>query len=268
MNTKQYFEMIKSFKLLAQKELGQNFLVDSSICEAIVDSLEISNEDNVLEIGCGYGSLSYFILKQASNCTLIDIDQRPIEFVISNNILTRDQKVINSNIFTQNVSSFTKIIGNLPYYITTGIIEKVLLEANSLKKMVIMVQKDVFSRITARPGQKEYGPLAILVEYMGVVDRIFNISRQSFVPQPHVDSIVFSMEIKHSDSFKSKLFVVSKAMFMYRRKTIFNNLKKFINQSTAASSILLSSGIDPRKRPEELSIADFVVLTKHLHEYL
>ncbi|MFA5282933.1 MAG: 16S rRNA (adenine(1518)-N(6)/adenine(1519)-N(6))-dimethyltransferase RsmA [Bacilli bacterium] len=268
MDTKQYFETIKSFKFLAQKELGQNFLVDSSICETIVNSLGISNEDKVLEIGCGYGSLSYFILKQASDCLLIDIDQRPIEFVISNSAFTKDQKVTNSNIFTQNMSSFTKIIGNLPYYITTGIIEKVLLEANSLKKMVIMVQKDAFSRIIARPGQKEYGPLAILVEYMGVVDRILNVSRQSFVPQPHVDSIVFSMEIKQNNDYKSKLFIVAKAMFMYRRKTIFNNLKKFINESVAASAILLSSGIDPKKRPEELSLSDFVALTKHLHEYL
>lgn len=268
MNTKQYFETIKSFKFLAQKELGQNFLVDHSICKAIVDNLEISSEDKVLEIGCGYGSLSYFILKQAHDCVLIDVDQRTIDFVVSNNTLIENQKVLNSNIFTQNLSSFTKIVGNLPYYITTGIIEKVLLEADSLKTMIVMIQKDAFPRIVAKSGQKDYGPLAILIEYVAVVDRIFNVSRQAFVPQPHVDSVVFAVKIKNNDNFKSKLFIVAKAMFMYRRKTILNNLKRFLNDSTAASAILSLSRIDPKKRPQELSLDDFVVLTKHLHEYL
>ena len=111
MESNKYFDTIKSLKFLAQKELGQNFLVDSAVCQAIIDSIDIRTTDNVLEIGCGFGSLSYFLLKKANQCTLIDVDQKMVDFVKENNNLSAHQDVINCNIFKMNLDDIQKLLG-------------------------------------------------------------------------------------------------------------------------------------------------------------
>lgn len=144
MNKEQFFNDIKSFKFLANKSLGQNFLIDDKIASEIVNTLDVNENDNVLEIGSGLGSLSYFLVNSKAKITLIDVDENMV------NILKdkfKDANILRVNILKYDISSFDKIIGNLPYYITTSIIEYLLLNGHSLKTATLMVQKEVYDKL-------------------------------------------------------------------------------------------------------------------------
>src|SRR5574344_1034724 len=165
METNKFFASVKSRKYLAQKELGQNYLVNSDVCKKIVDSLHLNKEDNLLEVGGGLGSLSYFVINQPCKATFIDIDDNSLHFINEHIAYSDNYNFINQNILTMDIKPYNKIIGNLPYYITTSIIEYLLLNATNATTLILMIQKETFQRLVATIKTKDYGPLSILIQY-------------------------------------------------------------------------------------------------------
>jgi 16S rRNA (adenine1518-N6/adenine1519-N6)-dimethyltransferase len=267
MDQSKYFETIGEYKLLAKHEVGQNFLIDDEVAKKIVDLAEILPSDYVLEIGSGAGSLSFFIAQHPANADLIDIDE---SLVLK---LQKDFAGIPSihpemgNVMRFEMAPYTKIIGNLPYYITSGILERILLEAKSTAKTVLMVQKEVLNRITAPVGEEDYGPLPILLQYRGKVRREFLVPRTAFSPAPHVDSVVFSITFDpQADCEKAKkIYSLASTLFLHRRKTILNNLSSMLGDSKKASLFLSKAKIDEKKRPEDLSLMDYENLLSQLY---
>lgn len=266
MDKNAYFEKIAEYKLLAKHEVGQNFLVDSDLCEKIVSLADITIEDHVLEIGSGAGSLSYFIAQTKGESTLIDIDEGLVTKLQEDFEKDENVKVEQANVMRYDLSSFSKIIGNLPYYITSGIIEKIALGASSCSKAILMVQKEVFPRLNAKLGSKEYGPLPILLQYRGTLKKEIYAPRASFTPMPHVDSLVFSLSFNKNADMKvaSNLYSLVSALFLHRRKTISNNLSSYLKDSEKAKEILQAVGIKENRRPEEISLEEYLSLLSRL----
>lgn len=267
MDEEHYFEKVAEYKLLAKHEVGQNFLVDIAVAKRIVETASLQGKDRVLEIGSGAGSLSYFINESKAESDLIDIDEALIlklQADFAANPKTHPQV---GNIMRWDLSPYQKIIGNLPYYITSAIIEKILLEASSCEVAVLMVQKEVIARLSAKVGSPDYGPLPILLQFRADFAKVFNVARTSFSPTPHIDSSVFSLTFKKDVSLPEAraLYAFVSLLFLHRRKTILNNLSTVTKDSTVAKEALISAGIDPTRRPEELSLTEFQKLRSQLH---
>ena len=262
MNEKEFFENIKSYKLIANKSLGQNFLVNPTTAEKIVKLLEIKEGDNILEIGAGLGSLSYFLAKSEEKCQLIDVDERMLTFLNDEFKAYKNIEVKRQNILKHNLSGFNKIIGNLPYYITSGIIEKLLLDGKDAEIMVLMTQKEVYPKLLSL----NKSPLSLFLNYVCEISSPMDVSRNNFAPVPHVDSVVFTLKpnenIKNADNLR--LYKTMKQLFLLRRKNILNNLSNFVQNKEKAREILGKMGVDTNKRPEELPIEFYINLLKML----
>lgn len=259
-NRNNVFEIIEKSQLKPDKDYGQNYLLDVSICQKIVDQLEIKDDDKTLEIGPGLGSLTHFITQHNSEITLVDIDSRMIDFLkiiyTKNNV-----KFVVEDIRKHKVETYTKIIGNLPYNITTETIVYLLENALNVKKMVLMCQAEAFNRFNDLSG-KEYGPASILVHLLGECQRVLTVKPGSFYPAPKCSSVVFSIKISENVDRKKCLDVykLSKKLFLNRRKTIYNNLSSYLGDKNEAEEILNQLAIPLNKRPEELSPEVFVKL--------
>ena len=262
MNEKEYFEKIKSYKLIANKSLGQNFLINPQVAEKIVSLLEINEKDKVLEIGAGLGSLSYFLEKSPGFSELIDVDERMLMFLNEQFKDSKNIKVKRQNILKYDLAGFTKIVGNLPYYITSGIIEKLLLVAKDAEIMVLMTQKEVYPKLL----KTNKSPLSLFLNYVADISSAIDVGRNNFAPVPHVDSVVFvikpNQNIKNEEN--EKLFKVMKQLFLLRRKNILNNLTNLVKNKEKAREILEKMKIDTNKRPEELPIEFYINLLKML----
>ena len=258
-----FFEEVNSFKFLAKKEVGQNFLIDASAAERIVSLLDVQENDCVLEIGCGAGSLTFFLNEIKAHGEAIDIDEAMLE-KCRKDFPDSNMNIIQGNAMRWDYSKYTKIVGNLPYYITSGILEKVLLGASNCKKMAIMVQKEAADRLLSPVGSKDYGPLNILLSLSGSLKREFKVPRSSFAPAPHVDSAVLSYIYKDNRDIEllGKVYSLASSLFLQRRKTIANNLKTVMKDQTKVTNILLAAKIDPSKRPEQLTPEEYLTLTK------
>lgn len=262
MNEKEYFEKIKSYKLIANKSFGQNFLINVQTAEKIVSLLEVNEKDKVLEIGAGLGSLSYFLAKTSGNCELIDIDERMLMFLEENFKDAKNITVKRQNILKYDLSGFTKIIGNLPYYITSSIIEKLLLDGKDATKFVVMTQKEVYPKLL----KTNKSPLSLFLNYVAEISLPIEVGKNNFAPIPHVDSVVFEIvpnnNIRNKDN--EKLFKLMKQLFLLRRKNILNNLSNVTKNKEKAREILNKMNIDINKRPEELPIEFYINLLKLL----
>ncbi len=257
-----YFEKVKEYRLLAKHEVGQNFLCSEEIASKIVSLGEIKDTDEVLEIGSGAGSLSVFFTDYKANATLLDIDEGLIAKLKEDFVDCKNIHPTLANALKADYSMYDVIIGNLPYYITSSLIEKIALEAKSCRKAVLMIQKEVFQRLSAKMGSDDYGPLPILLDYVGSIKKEFIVSRDSFVPAPHIDSVVFSISFKNDVDFAlaKKLYAFISKMFAHRRKTIHNNLQFLVNDGKKAKSILDNAKISCSARPEKLSLNDYLSL--------
>ena len=262
MNEKDYFEKIKSYKLIANKSLGQNFLINPQVAAKIVSLLNIKEEDSILEIGAGLGSLSYFLAKSPAKSQLIDVDERMLMFLDEEFKDAKNIEVKRQNILKHELNGFNKIIGNLPYYITSGIIEKLLLDAKDAEAIVLMTQKEVYPKLLS----SNKSPLSLFLNYVADVSSPIDVGRNNFAPVPHVDSVVFVLtpnrNIKNEEN--KKLFKVMKQLFLLRRKNILNNLSNLVKNKEKAREILEKMGIDSNKRPEELPIEFYINLLKML----
>ena len=263
------------------KSLGQNFLTDKNIIDEIVDGANIGPEDLVIEIGPGIGVITYEAAQLAKNVIAVEIDKSllPIleetlgEFdnvrVINEDILKLDLNEVIEGEGSPNV----KIMGNLPYYITTPIIMKILEDGVKADSITIMMQKEVADRIKAQPGSKAYGALSVAVQYYCTVDKVASVPRSVFVPQPNVDSIVLRLNIRKEKAVQvedEKLFFdCVKAGFGQRRKTLLNSLQnvKGITKEIVVDS-LAAAGIENSRRAETLNLEEFASVANEVKKRL
>lgn len=267
MDESKYFEKIAEYKLLAKHEVGQNFLIDTDAAKHIVDLAEINSDDKVLEIGSGAGSLSFFIEQTDADATLIDIDEGLVQKLLEDFKDSTHMKPTIGNAVKYDYEPFTKIISNLPYYITSSILERILLNAKNLKTGVFMVQKEVVSRLRAPVGSEDYGPLGLLISYRCDFVKGFNVPRTSFVPAPHVESSVFVLKTKEGRDIETanRLYSLASALFLHKRKTVLNNLTGYLKDSEKAKTILETAKITPNKRPQELKLESYLALLEALN---
>lgn len=263
------------------KSLGQNFLTDKNIIDEIVDGAGIGQEDTVLEIGPGIGVITYEAAKLAKKVIAVEIDKSLLPILAETLSEYDNVKVINEDILKLDINKLiedegmknVKIMGNLPYYITTPIIMKILEEGVKASSITIMMQKEVADRIKAGPGTKAYGALSVAVQYYCTVDKVASVPRSVFVPQPNVDSIVLRLNIRSEKAVKldnEKLFFdCVKAGFGQRRKTLLNSLQKVngVDKNIVMQS-LASAGIDESRRAETLTIEEFALIANEVNKRL
>ena len=268
-NRKNVMEIIEKSGLRPDKDYGQNFLLEQKKSKKIIDLLEISNDDTVLEIGPGIGSLTHFLsVSDAKEITLVDIDKRMIDFLkilyTKNNI-----ELVLNDIRKVDVSNYTKIIGNLPYNITTETIVYLLEKCQKAQKMVLMCQAEAFPRFFDLSG-KEYGPASILVHLLGISKRNFVVKPGCFYPVPKCSSLVFTIDLDENvnKSFVLEVYRFAKRLFLNRRKTIYNNLSSCLGNKDAAQKILEDLNIPINKRPEEILPKQYVEIYNLSKDYL
>lgn len=276
-------EILTKYDLKAKKSLGQNFIIDTNILRNIVDAGDVDKDTTVIEIGPGIGALTEQIAKQAKEVFAFEIDDRLLP-VLDDTLSPYD----NITIFHQDIlqvdfkqfeeehlsdASRIVVIANLPYYITTPIIMALLESALPVQTMVLMMQKEVASRLEAKPSTKAYGSLSIALQYYTEVEVAFTVPRTVFMPQPNVESAIIRLDIRPEPIVKVKdqaLFMkLVRASFQQRRKTIWNNLRKsleFKEQEEGLREAFVHSGIDPSRRGESLTIQEFAQLADAISE--
>lgn len=278
-------EVLQKYGFTFKKSLGQNFLIDQNILHKIVSAAELGPDQGALEIGPGIGALTQKLAAQAGKVVAVEIDQRLIPIlqdtlkgsgevtVVHGDVLKLDLAELLSREFGH--MNGVSVVANLPYYVTTPIIMKLLEDKLPLRNIVVMIQKEVAERMAARPGGKEYGSLSIAVQYYCEPELVVNVPHTVFIPQPNVDSAVIKLRLRQEPPVKvrdeSFFFEVVQAAFAQRRKTIHNNLSSrfFAKDNKAASAeVLEACGIDPSRRGETLSIEEYAVLSERLQERL
>lgn len=281
MRTKQILEKHGfSFK----KSLGQNFLIDPNVLSNIVSHAALTKETGVIEIGPGIGALTEHLARQAGKVVAFEIDGRLLP-VLEDTMSPYDNvTVVHEDILKTDLEQAMKdhfadyedvvVVANLPYYVTTPIIMKFLLEKVPVTGMIIMMQKEVADRITAIPGTKAYGSLSIAIQYYMDADVAMIVPKTVFMPQPNVESAVLRLTRKETAPAEVKdedfLFKVSRGSFVQRRKTILNNLQASLPDGKAEKDSILhalsEAGIDPIRRGETLSVTEFAHLSNALYE--
>ena len=246
-----------------KKHLGQNFLYDPSILRKIVQAAEISSEDTVVEIGPGHGSLTALLAEKAKKVIAIELDRELYEKLRKDTIEYENIELVSGNALRypyEGLPEF-KVVANIPYYITTPIIFRLIESRGNLISMTLTVQREVAKRIAAQPGTKDYGVLSIMIQYYAIPELKFIIPKGAFRPVPKVDSAVIHMKIRKSPPVSVKdekfFFRVVKTAFTQRRKTLANSLKSL---SVDIKDKIVHAGIDPQRRPGTLSIEEFARL--------
>ncbi|MFT8318669.1 MAG: 16S rRNA (adenine(1518)-N(6)/adenine(1519)-N(6))-dimethyltransferase RsmA [Sporolactobacillus sp.] len=275
--------VIRDHHFTLKKSLGQNFLMDENILKKIVDAADIDENSYVLEIGPGAGALTQFLAEKARKVVAVEIDQR-LEPILKetlqgfDNVSVRFGDVLKldlQQIFEEEFPNEVRltVVANLPYYVTTPILLKLLSRALPIQTIVVMIQKEVAARLEAVPGEKSYGSLSIAVQYMADPAIIMTVPRTVFVPHPNVDSAVIRLDVRPDKKVQvadeTFFFRLIRASFAQRRKTLINNLMNNLltkEQKADIQSILNQVGIDPGRRGETLSIEEFARLSDRLME--
>ena len=242
------------------KDYGQNFLIEPSISEEISNLLNLSSNDKVLEVGPGLGSLTHFLYGKC-DLAVVDIDYRMIDFL--KGVYEDRVSYILEDVRKVDVSSFDKIIGNLPYNITSELILFLLSNASNCRRMVLMCQQETFNHFSDVSG-KEYGPISVLLHLLGDCKKELTVKAGSFYPVPKCNSIVFTFDYAPVCERETaiKVYKFAKALFLNRRKTIYNNLKNYLGDKDKAESVLKTLNIDLNKRPEDISPSLFLEIYK------
>lgn len=275
-------EILDKYGFSFKKSLGQNFLIDTNILRNIVEYGEVSEKTAAIEIGPGIGALTEQIAKRAGKVFAFEIDQRLLP-ILEDTLSPYDNiTVIHKDILKADVTELigeelkayeeVRVIANLPYYVTTPIIMKLLQEGLPLKSITVMLQKEVAERMAAKPGTKEYGSLSIAVQYFTQAETVMIVPKTVFVPQPNVDSAVIRLVVREEPPVRVKdedfFFEVVRASFGQRRKTILNNLQSNLPDGKAKKqgieAALATTSIDPKRRGETLSIEEFGALSDEL----
>lgn len=258
--------ILKAFGLRMSKKLGQNFLIDARIVQGIVDAAEIKPGDRVLEIGPGIGTLTQGLAEAGAAVTAVELDKK-LPTVLKETLKAYDNvTIVPGDILKVNIPEIMgegsfKVAANLPYYITTPILMTLLERHLPITHMVTMVQKEVAERMTAKPGSRIYGALSVAVQYYTEPEIVLDVPPRSFIPAPEVMSVVVSCRVRQQPAVAvqdEKLFFrVVKAAFGQRRKTLANALRGAGFPKEQVRDALEAAGIDPVRRGETLTLAEF-----------
>ena len=263
-------DLFSKYDFRPLKRFGENYLIDSNIKDKIISEVKPSKDDIILEVGPGMGALTVDLAESGANLHAVEKDKKA--YAILGEILDGDfpnLKIHNSDILDFDLASIAagrkvKFVGNLPYYITTPIVEYIIENKILISSAVITVQREVANRLMAGPGTKEYGSISCFVQYHTKLSYIHTINRTSFYPEPEVDSSVIRLDILDKPPVVVKdeklFFKVIRSSFNQRRKTIINSLSREAAldiPKEELSKILKRAGIEPSIRPESLGISDF-----------
>lgn len=269
-----------------KKSFGQNFLTDTNILQKIVDTAEIDENVNVIEIGPGIGALTEFLAENAAEVMTFEIDERLVPILADtlrdfDNVCVVNEDILKSDLQVRikefaNPSLPIKVVANLPYYITTPILMHLIESGIPFSEFVVMMQREVADRISAQPNSKSYGSLSIAVQYYMTAKVAFIVPRTVFVPAPNVDSAILKMVRRDQPAVGVKdeafFFKVSKASFTHRRKTLWNNLTSYFGKSnevkTKLESALDNAELSPSVRGEALNLQEFARLADSLYDEL
>lgn len=274
--------LMKKYGITANKKLGQNFLIDENVIDTIANASEISSDDLVIEIGPGLGTLTDKLLQKAGKVIAIELDERMIAILEDRFFMYDNFEVINEDVLKvdlnrlikENKEQFglkqTKIVANLPYYITTPIIMKLLEERLDIESITVMIQKEVADRLTAIPGEKNSGAITYTVYYYATSEEVLTVPNSSFIPEPEVESEVIKLNLRKEPVIKvadeKKFFALIKAAFMQRRKTFLNAIGNSGLNTTKEQmeQVLKELDIDTRIRGEALTIDQFAKISEKL----
>lgn len=269
-------ELVKKYNFKFSKSLGQNFLIDDSVLNDIVEGAEVNENDFIIEIGPGVGTLTAKLLIKAKKVTSIELDNDLIPILHEElgeyenfNLIHKDALKVDFNSLIGEEKS-VKLVANLPYYVTTPIIVKLLKDGYNFKSLTIMIQKEVAERINAEPNCKEYGALSVLVQYYCNTSIVRRVAPSCFIPRPKVESIVIRLDRLDKPRVNSKdenlMFELVRAGFNMRRKTLWNAAKSFKLSKEKLEEAFEKSGIDPKRRAETLSIEEFAYLADCIYD--
>lgn len=275
----------------AKKSLGQNFLTDQGVARRIIDAVSPLPTDIVIEIGPGTGALTRMLVERSGHVEAVEIDARLADALRRSlkadnlSIVAADALVLDwGELITDAKSklgfpgaadqdrSRVRIVANLPYYISTPIIERLLSVGRSIFDMTLMLQKEVADRITTGPGSKEYGSLSVMVQYYCIASKLFEVPPSAFTPAPKVQSAVIRLAVRKKPAVEvvdeTRFFALVRAAFAQRRKTILNNLKaasRALEFTQPLEAALEAASVVPQRRAETLSIEEFAALCRALH---
>ena len=279
-NAKNTLDIIRKYDFVFQKRFGQNFLIDSHVIEKIISSADIKTDDCVIEIGPGIGTLTQYLGKYAGKVIAVEIDKKLIP-VLQDTLKEWDNiEIINDDIMNLDLKQLAeeknggrpfKVAANLPYYITTPIIMRLLEEDIPVESITVMIQKEVAERMKAGPGSKDYGALSLAVSYYAEAKTAANVPCNCFIPRPKVDSTVIHLEKYKTPPVSVKdpelMFRLIRASFNQRRKTMANGIKNAEYLSYSREDVekaLEKCGLDSQIRGEQLSLSDFAALSDTL----
>ena len=267
--------IMKAYNIKANKSLGQNFLINSEVVEKIIESSELSTDDLVIEIGPGLGTLTKYLLEKAKKVICVELDKKMIEILEDRFKLYDNFELINDDILKVNLKQLisqekttsninnVKVVANLPYYITTPIIMKLLEEELDLESITVMIQKEVAKRLSAIPGQKDTGAITYTVYYYANAQEVIEVPNNCFIPEPDVTSEVIKLNIRKEKTVnpksKEEMFKIIKCAFMQRRKTLLNSLTNanIFKNKEEGINILNELNINTNIRAEKLTLEDF-----------
>jgi 16S rRNA (adenine1518-N6/adenine1519-N6)-dimethyltransferase len=258
-----------------KKSLSQNFLINDRAAKRIVDSLNIQEGDTILEIGAGKGALTKYLLSQAKKVIAVELDKELCQYLKQRFFEKRNLVLINKDILKIDLENLTdpkshlKVIGNLPYQITSPVLSLLLENRKLIPLSVLMVQKEVAKRICAQPKSKDWSPLSVKVQLYSEVKTLFHLKPTSFFPPPKVESsvikIVFLKRPKVPIADENFFFSVVRSAFGQRRKIILNPLSANFGLPKKEMELILNKvKIDPKRRPETLSLQEFADLSSAL----
>ena len=261
-----------------KKSFGQNFIKEDSIVEKIKNVSQIEDGALVIEIGPGVGTLTAQLLNKAKRVVAIELDSDLIPILTEEmgdnpkfTLIHNDALKVDFNEIIGEEKS-VKLVANLPYYVTTPIIVKLLKENYNFKSLTIMIQKEVAERMNAEPGNKDYGALSLLVQYYCNTSIVRRVPPQCFIPRPKVDSIVIRLDRLQEPKVKvenEKLFFdIIRSSFNMRRKTLWNGVKNIGLSKENLELAFEEAGVDPKRRGETLTIEEFAMLSDKINKYL
>ena len=258
-----------------KKHLGQHFLQDPEIISKIIRTADVNKEDVIVEIGPGRGALTFRLAEMASEVIAIEIDHSIVESLNERAASYPNLSIVEADALRfhyHEIGTRFKVVANLPYYISTPILFRLIELSDMVTSMTIMLQKEVAKRVVAAPNSKDYGILSIAVQFYAVPEIAFNISRKSFYPEPKVDSSVLKIVPREKvavDVRNEGLFWgLIKSAFYYRRKTLLNSLALSGHSKEIIKNVLEFAGIDQNKRPEQVSMEEWGKIADTLMEFM
>ena len=262
-------DRMRESNLRYRQSLGQNFIYDEELLAALTEAAEVSGDEDVLEIGPGCGSLTKHLCRAARKVLSIELDERLIPLLQAFLAEEKNWSVVQGDIMTVNLPEITAalqppfaVVANIPYYITTPLIQRLLTSGLPVSRLALMVQKEVADKILAAPGEDGWGPLAVRCQYMCEPRRLMEVPASCFTPPPKVDSTFILLPMRKEPAVQVEseemFFRVVNAAFALRRKTLLNGLcAAFRVERAEAAGWLEAAGIDPMVRGEKLGLAEF-----------